>query len=101
MNAGSVLFSAILFASTLWAVIRITDRDNRHNSFLFALVLGLLISIAGAFDIAGFGIAGLGILVILVKRYELGLMHAVGVMSLLCAVGWLISMVLEAILGSS
>lgn len=88
---AGVLIGALLFAWTVWAVlfwgsIAIIERHNPFNTFGWALVWsGVHMGVSIANGAAG--IAGLGVLIVwlvflmrlLLNRYELGFLHALGV----------------------
>jgi hypothetical protein len=84
-----VFIAALTFAWTMWAVlfwgsIAVVERHNPFNTFRMALALsGINLAISATMG----GIAGLSVLIIwlvflvrlLLGRYELGLLHAIGV----------------------
>jgi hypothetical protein len=87
--SGSVIVGALLFAWTTWAVlfwggVAIIERHNPFNSFRVALGLS---GVQLALSMATSGLAGIGLLVVwmvflfrlLLGRYELGVLHAIGV----------------------
>ena len=87
----SVLVGVVLFAWTMWAVlfwgsIAVIERHNPYNKFKWALLWSaaeLIVSVA----IGNLGFGGLGLLLawfgflmrLLLNSYELGLLHAIGV----------------------
>jgi hypothetical protein len=85
------LIGAIAFAWTMWAVlfwgsIAVIERHNPFNTFGWALVWSA-VEIMASVAIAFLSIAGIGMLVawliflfrLLLQRYELGLLHTIGV----------------------
>ncbi|HWO17586.1 MAG TPA: hypothetical protein VNO30_02380 [Kofleriaceae bacterium] len=88
---ASLLIGLLLFAWTMWAVlfwgsIAALERHNPFNTFGWALVWSA-VEIAASAGMAGAGFAGYGILIawlvflfrLLLGRYELGVLHAIGV----------------------
>jgi hypothetical protein len=87
--SSSVIVGALLFAWTTWAVlfwggVAIVERHNPFNSFRIALGLS---GVQLALSMATSGVAGIGLLLVwmvclfrlLLGRYELGVLHAIGV----------------------
>jgi hypothetical protein len=110
---ASVLVGLLLFAWTMWAVlfwgsIAIVERHNPFNTFGWALAWSA-VEIVASVAMAGAGFAGYGILIawlvllfrLLLGRYELGVLHAIGVVIVTVIGPYFVSGAFFSFVGSS
>jgi hypothetical protein len=83
---GAILFAWVMWAVLFWSAIAILERHNPFNTFGWALVWSA-VELAVSVGLAGMSYTGWGLAIawivflarLLLGRYELGALHAVGV----------------------
>lgn len=102
---GVFLFAWVLWAVLFWGAIAVIERHNPHNTFGWALVCSTG-QLAASLVIGQAGLLGIVLLLawfvalvrVLLTRYELGLLHSIGVVIAVIVgpyfvSGWLVSLV--------
>ena len=93
------VLTTLQFAAVFYYTIRVIDPENDKNSFVIALIIGFIYSLAGSVGGFFFGLLPLVALVmILTNYYDFELREAIVVIVVLIVANLIFSWILESIL---
>ena len=77
---ATLLIAPVIFAVVWWTSIKIIDRHNAYNSFGLAVAIGVAMTLFGSFLGLFLALIPLiGLMMLLVRYYRLGLLQSLGV----------------------
>jgi hypothetical protein len=101
-------FSLVVWAGMLWGSIKVIDRNNPHNTFVMALVwsavnlaINLVMMKAGLLGLVIAVAYLIGMVRVLMRHYELGVLQTIGVIGLMIAVPYVATPILFEFAGGS